>query len=460
MVVRYVSSSTRLFTAAGRPVCGASLNVFRFCFGLLIFAESTRFFLHHWIDDYLLSRPILFKYPGFEWVSLWPGNWLYVHFGLMAVLALMVALGLFYRLAIILLTLCFGYVFLLDQALYLNQYYLLLTLAFLLCFMPAERGYSLDSVRRRQPLISSVPLWNIQALRLQMELMLIFAGLVKVNPDWLRGEPLSLWLMQRSDIPLIGSWLSTPGLGQAASLVVIALHLVGAPLLLWRKTRLAVFLLYLLFHISNSWLFHIGLFPWITLAGTLLFFDPDWPRQIWRGLENSHMPEFTQPVSKPFLFRVRSFTFLVLVIFFVLQVLVPMRGFLYPGRASWTGEGDWFAWRMKLDAKTCDSTFAVVDRKAGWRRDVDPKEILSKRQSELMTRNPDMILQFARYLERDAPEGADRDDFEVSARIFCSLNGREPQLLIDPDFDLTSADSSWRHYDWIEPLVVPLRAHW
>jgi len=137
-----------------------------------------------------------------------------------------------------------------------------------------------------------------------------------------------------------------------------------------------------------------------------------------------------------------------------------MRGLLYPGRASWTGEGDWFAWRMKLDVKTCYSTFAVVDRKAGWRRDVDPKEILSKRQSELMTANPDMILQFARYLASDVPEGAYRDNFEVSAKIFCSLNGREPQLLIDPDFDLTSADISWGHYDWIEPLAVPLRALW
>jgi hypothetical protein len=121
MAVRRSISTTGLLTAAGRPVCSSSLNFFRFCFGLLLFAESARFFLHNWIDDYYLSRPFLFKYWGFEWVSTPPGNWLYLHFGMMAILALMVALGLFYRLAIVLLTLSFSYVFLLDQALYLTN---------------------------------------------------------------------------------------------------------------------------------------------------------------------------------------------------------------------------------------------------------------------------------------------------------------------------------------------------
>ena len=447
----------RLAALAGQPVDAASLNLFRCLFGLLVFVEAIRFLLHGWVDTYFLSSSILFKYPGFDWVSVWPGNGLYWHFGLLALLALMVALGFFYRLAIVGLTLCFGYVFLLDQGLYLNQYYLMLTLAFLLCFMPAERGFSLDALRRRESLASSVPRWNIAALRFQFEVMLIYAGLVKLNPDWLRGEPLSIWLSQRADIPLAGPWLSTPGLGEAASLGVIALHLIGAPLLLLRETRLAVFLIYVPFHLANSMLFHIGLFPWITLSGTLLFFDPDWPRDILRRLQGDTRRQYKAAAAPPSTHQVSPVVLIVIIAFLALQILIPMRGMFYPGRASWTGEGDWFAWRMKLDDRICTSSFTITNRETGYEKKIDPEDHLNARQAQLMVSNPDMLLQFARYLERLEFEHADLDQIEVRAAITCALNGRPDQPFIDENLDLTDVTRSWRHYDWIQPLAVTLQ---
>jgi len=448
---------TRLAGFAGQPVNSASLNLFRFLFGLFMFVEAIRFLLHQWVDTYLLSSAVLFKYPGLEWVRLLPGDWLYIHFCLIALLAIMVALGVFYRLAIVALTLSFGYVFLLEQALYLNQYYLLLTISFLLCFMPAERGFSIDTTRRRESFECLIPFWNIAALRFQFEVMLIYAGIVKLNPDWLRGEPLTLWLKQRTDIPVIGSWLGTPGLGETASIAVIALHLIGAPLLLIRKTRLAVFLLYVPFHLANSMLFHIGLFPWITLAGTLLFFDPDWPLEIWRryqgGRETIH--ETSPKVAMPY--RASALTLTIIVVFLVSQVLIPMRAVFYPGRASWTGEGDWFAWRMKLDDKVCTSTFTVTDLENGLRRTVNPEDHLNARQLELLPSNPDMLLQFAQHLQLVTFKSAEPDQVEVRAEIYCALNGRQAQLLVDNNLDLTQVERSWRHYTWIQPLTVALR---
>ena len=59
----------------------------------------------------------------------------------------------------------------------------------------------------------------------------------------------------------------------------------------------------------------------------------------------------------------------------------------------------------------------------------------------------------------------DRDFFSVAelviahAHIMASLNGREPQLMIDPDVDLASVPTAWLgHADWILPLETPLRA--
>ena len=61
---------------------------------------------------------------------------------------------------------------------------------------------------------------------------------------------------------------------------VIALHVLGAPLLFFKKTRLPIFIIYILFHISNHHTFDIGIFPWMTIAATTLFFNPGWPR-VW-----------------------------------------------------------------------------------------------------------------------------------------------------------------------------------
>ena len=69
-----------------------------------------------------------------------------------------------------------------------------------------------------------------------------------------------------------------------ASYGVIALHLIGAPLLLFRRTRLYVIAIYFVFHLMNVVLFRIGIFPWMTMAATLLFLEPDWPKRMTHKL--------------------------------------------------------------------------------------------------------------------------------------------------------------------------------
>jgi hypothetical protein len=118
-------------------VDAASLSWFRIVFGVIMSVEIGRFFVHGWIGDHYLRSTLLFKYYGFDWVTPWPHGGLYLHFAAMGLLAVMVTLGLRYRLAIVGLFLGFAYVFLLDQARYLNQYYLALCVALILCFLPA-----------------------------------------------------------------------------------------------------------------------------------------------------------------------------------------------------------------------------------------------------------------------------------------------------------------------------------
>ena len=420
--------------------------------------EVGRWLGRGWIEEHFLAPAFLFKYYGFEWVAPASSAGLHLLFVALGLFAALVAVGLWYRAAVVGVFLAFGYVFLLNQATYLNQYYLLLLVALLLCAIPADNEYSVRAWRAPRHL-PVVPRWSVWALRLQFELVLVFAGLVKLNPDWLAGQPLGLWFANGDPrLAVVGSWLSVPGTAVTASYAVVLLHLVGAPLLLWRRTRLAVFVVYVIFHLTNSVLLKIGLFPWITIAGTLMFFDPDWPRVIARRLgvgESSTLPRVVQGGAAA---DAKTWVFGFLAAFFVFQLLVPLRYLLYPGNVAWTNEGLMFAWRMKLDDRRGTARFVVTQPSTGRTWAVDPHDHLPARQVERLATNPDMILQFAHYLEKVWNQDRAVPDVEVRAIVMCSLNGREPAPLVDPQRDLTRVERTWRHYDWILPLETPLIA--
>lgn len=435
----------------------ASLAVFRIMFGLMMLWEVRRYTSKDWIARFYLEPEFLFSYYGFDWLQPWPGNGMLFHFTLLGCLAVLITLGLFYRVAIVLFFFGFTYVLLLDQARYLNHFYLVSLVAFLMCFAPASRAWSLDAMyaRKSRPW---VPTWTVWLLLAQFEIMYIFAGLVKINGDWLRLEPLRSWLQSRADTPLIGPLFQYDWVIAVASYGTIALHVVGAPLLLWKKTRIYVFALYVLFHLANHALFSIGIFPWIAIAGTLLFFGPDWPRRVWRMMagRTSTPPASTPPpvpTQRP-LVRVAVLGFVLGWV--ALQIAVPLRHVLYPGNVSWTEQGHRFAWQMKLRQKRGEALFEITAPATGEVWTVKPDDYLSDRQLRYMAGRPDMILQFAHHLERIWIDRYGVADPQVRAMVMASLNGREPSLLVDPSRDLSEVHRSLLPADWILPLDQPL----
>lgn len=262
----------------------SSLAFFRAAFGLIMLVECWRFWTHGWIARYYMEPTFFFKYYGFEWVEPWAGTGMYWHFALLAALSLLIMLGALYRLSAVLFFFAFSYVFLLDQARYLNHFYLVILVALILAVVPADRAFAIDALLRPWLRSATAPGWSLWLLRLQFEVMYIYAGIVKINHDWLRLEPLGMWLARRDDFPLVGPLLNQDWAVALAAYGSIALHVVGAPLLLFRRTRACVIVLYFAFHLSNHFLFEIGIFPWIAMAGTLMFLDPDWPRRSLRWL--------------------------------------------------------------------------------------------------------------------------------------------------------------------------------
>lgn len=455
-----------------RPTDLASVTFFRIAFGLLMFADVCIYFRHsririHWIDP-----PFQFTYPGFGWVHPWPGDGMYIHFALLGLLALMVAFGILYRMSITLFFLGFLYVFLLDQASYVNHAYLIALVSFLMIFVSADRGWSAVRFFRKDAGPDWVPAWNVWLLRFQIGLVYFFGGVAKLNSDWLHGEPMRLWLADRTDYFLVGRFFHLEPTVYFFAYGGMLYDLLVVPLLLWRRTRLAAYVVTLFFHLTNAALFNIGIFPWFMIAATTLFFEPDWPRRFTSLIaplrRGDTPPQETEWVSEDgggtlhsagrlpsSRGRHQKLVATALLMCFIIQLLLPVRHFLYPGNVSWHEQGHNFAWHMKLNRKYGFVRFFVTHPGTHRSWTISASDFIPAWQARRMATRPDMILQFAHHLaERFAETGYDGVRIKVGA--MAALNGREPQLLIDPDVDLTQVHRSLKPASWILPLREPL----
>ena len=144
-----------------RPVDIASLVFFRVAFGLVMLWEVYRYFDHGWISRYWIEPAWNFPYDFFEWVRPWPGDGMYVHFYVMGALALCITVGFLYRLSAALFFLAFAYMFLLEQARYLNHFYLVALVSFLMIFVPAHRVWSVDAWLRPRLRSHTIPAWPV-----------------------------------------------------------------------------------------------------------------------------------------------------------------------------------------------------------------------------------------------------------------------------------------------------------
>ena len=459
------SRVARLCAALFSPVDISFLVFFRVLFGGIMLWEVYRYFSYDWIRRYFMEPAVTFTYYGFSWVKPWPGRGMYIHFVVLGLAAACVMLGFLYRFAAPVFFLAFTYFFLLDQTRYLNHLYLVCLIGFLMCFLPAERAFSLDALLRPKIRSAVVPAWTLWVLRAQLGIPYFFGGIAKLNSDWLRGgEPMRTWLHPFTAMPGFGPMFSADWLVYGFVIGGLLLDLLVVPLLLWRRTRLFAFVAAIVFNLINSVIFDIGIFPWLMLGALLIFFPPDLVRRFARGFM-SPGEEFSEAKSSPASatpagltsppFSRQKLIAGLLAAYFAVQLILPLRHYLYPGNVSWTEEGHNFSWHMKLRTKVGEAVFNVTHPASGQTWTIKPDSYLESHQLMKMITKPDLLLLFARYLaEEKRREGY--DNVEVRARVMVSLNGREPQLLIDPNVDLAKEEVSLLPSRWIIPLTTPL----
>lgn len=437
-----------------RTTSAAPLAVFRIALGLLLFASIVRFWSKGWIYDLYIKPKYFFSFYGFEFVRP-PGEFTYALFALCGLCALLVALGLFYRAAMTGLFLSFTYIELMDKSTYLNHYYFVSIVCLMMIFLPAHVYFSADAIRRKNLLSNRVPAWSVDALKLFVCLVYLYAGLAKINSDWLlHARPLRIWLPAKNDLPLIGPLFNYVWIAFAFSWMGCLYDLTIPFLLLYRRTRVFAYVAVVVFHALTAMLFPIGMFPYIMMATALIFFSPGFHENIVSSIgKKIHAPANFVAPAKP-LSRSRSgskalpaaFALLML-----LQIVVPFRYVLYPGELFWTEEGYRFSWRVMLMEKAGYAQFRVKG-KEGKQVIVDNRRFLTPLQEKMMSTQPDMILQYAHIL-RDYYAARGFVSPEVYVDSYVALNGRLGRPLIDPRTNLARQEDSFEHKPWILPFT-------
>ena len=454
--LRSPSSPPKTFwDRAFAPVDIGFLVYFRIVFGAVIVANVTFYYAIGAVDAMYVEPRFHFPYFGFEWIRPWPGIGIHLHFAALGLLAVFMAFGLFYRASSVLFALAFTHFFLIDRAYFQNHYYLLFLVSWTMTLLPAHRALSVDAIRQPSVHSSTVPAWTLWLLRFHIGVPYFFGGVAKLNSDWLAGEPMRSVLAARTWYPVIGRYFTEEWCVQFFVQGGLWFDLLVVPGLLWRRTRVFAFFMALIFNLTNHTLFYIGIFPWFMMFATVVFFRPDWPRRLLR-LPRAVTEAVPQGLTWSALTRDKRAGALLLGTYILFQLTWPFRTLGYEGNPSWTEQGHFFSWHMMLRQKKCIVRFNLTHPATGVNGTVDPLEYISPYQFMMMSNDPCMIRDFSHFLARDFRE-MNHGEVEVRAVALVSLNGRKPQLLIDPTVNLAAEPRTIRRPDWIIPLTEPFR---
>lgn len=437
-----------------KKIDNIQLVLFRIFFGILALLECWGAIATGWVKETFVTPRFSFTFLGFEWTQFLLGKPMYLLFMMLGLNGLCIAIGYRYRLHTLLFSLGWSLVYFMQKSHYNNHYYLMMLIAWFMVFMPAHRALSFDVKQKRVSREQHMDNWHRYLFIVQLWIVYTFASIAKCYPGWYSGQYLHLrfsdaanWFQEHFAWHRFASLLSSENFAWLLSWLGIGFDLFIVPLLLWRPTRNIAFIAALIFHLFNSIILHIGIFPYFALALAIFCF----PAATIRERFGVHLKGAAAPIPLPNQ-KQKKYVPILLLIYIVWQLYLPLRHHLIPGDVLWTEEGHRLAWRMMLRRKAGWITFYVVDKKTG-KQDIIPlKEHLAPHQMQLVTVAPDAIWQFAQRLKSVYQQEGKEVSVFVNSMI--SVNGSPYYPFVDPKADLAAV--RWKyftHQNWI--LAAP-----
>ncbi len=427
-----------------KKVDNGSLIIFRIFFGILISFESFGAILTGWVRRTLVEPTFTFSFIGLEWLQPLPGNGMYYYFVIMGILGIFIAIGFKYRWSILLFTILWSAVYLMQKTSYNNHYYLLILISFLMCFMPANSYASVDS--RLNPSLRKnwMPAYVKWVIVFQLFIVYTYAALAKLYGDWLDLSIIEILLKSKASYPLIGDLLQHTWAHTIIGTMGILFDLLIIPALLWKPSRNWAFAFAIFFHLFNSIVFQIGIFPYLALAFIVFFYPAEVIKK--RFLKKKALYTENEIEIPPY----QHWFIMSCSLYFIIQLALPVRHFFIADNVLWTEEGHRMSWRMMLRGRSGFIKFEVVNKETGAKTNVIPNLYLTPKQLEKVSCYPDFIWQFAQYLQKEY--NARGQHISVFAKSKVSINGRPLAAFIDDSVDLAAEEwDHWQHHDWILP---------
>ena len=423
-------------------VDNSSLIVFRICFGFLITLEAWGAIFTGWIRRTLIEPQFTFNFIGFDFLQPLPGNGMYFYYGLMGLLGVFVMIGYKYKWSISGYTLMWTCVYLMQKSSYNNHYYLLILILIFMLIVPANTYASVDIKLNPKLKQISMPRWVVLFIVFQLWIVYTYASVAKLYPDWLSGEVPAMLMKGKKDYWLVGEILQQKWTHYVILYFGILFDLLIVPLLLYRKTRLPMFCLAIFFHLFNSYVFRIGIFPYLSLAFCLFFFSAELVHR--RFLYKKPFYDQAEVIVPEH----RNLLIGIFCVWFPLQILIPLRHWAIKGDVLWTEEGHRMSWRMMLRSKSGLASYKIVNKTTGEVNYVKKGDYLTRKQIRQASTKPDVIWQFSQRLKEIYAEKGEEIEIYVNARV--SVNYKERKQLIDPKVNMAEAEWDYFfHNDWI-----------
>lgn len=424
-----------------KSVDNSALIVFRIFFGILIFLESWGAIATGWVRRVLVEPKFTFNFIGFDFLQYLQGPYMYIHFFIMGVFGIMVTIGYRYRFSIIGFTLFWTIAYLMQKSSYNNHYYLLILISLMMCFFPAHRYHSFDVKHKRVEASLSMPNWVNVWVIIQLIIVYSYASIAKLYPDWLDTSMAKLLMSSRANYWVVGDLLQEKWAHYVVTYFGILFDLLIVPLLLWRRTRLVAFFISIFFHLFNSIVFQIGIFPYMSLAFTVFFFPAEKIRKLFFPKKekfinlNSHLEFHTY--RKPF----KVF----LVIWILVQVSLPLRHHFIEGDVFLTEEGHRMSWRMMLRSRAASVQFYVKNEQVDFKQRIDLSQYLTPKQQAALSK-PDVFWQFIQRLKSEYKD----ENIELYATAKIKVNNRKAVYMVDPSQELSQLKWNYfAHNNWL-----------
>jgi len=428
-----------------KHIDNSALIVFRIIFGLLCFLESVGANFTGWVKHTLVDPDFTFNFIGFEFLQPLPGNGMYYYYAIMGIFGLLIMVGYKYRFSMFAFTIMWSATYLMQKSSYNNHYYLLMLLSGIMVFLPAHKYASVDVKLNPEIKSYSMPKWCRWVIIIQLFIVYTYASVAKFYPDWLDTSVIKMMMEGKKHYVFVGDFLQQKWLHYVLAYGGILFDGLIIPLLLFKPTRKYTFIVSIFFHVFNSFIFQIGIFPYLALAFSLFFFPAEKIQKLFLKKKTCYTAE---EIVIP---KLKTLLIIGFSIYFIIQIGLPLRHHFIEDNVLRTEEGHRLSWRMMLRIKSGQTSYWVENKDSGKRIHIDLNKYLSTKQKRSASTKPDVMWQFAQRLKQDFKNKG--QDVAVYINCKVSINGKPYKTLINPDIDIANVEwDVFNHSNWILPL--------